>query len=433
MGRMLFRHCIAPLTISLLLTACTTHRQDTPSLSGPSGLGTSLVLSVSPDVLVQDGISQSLVQVQAYDSNGQPLRDKSMRVEIQADRAPTDFGRLSARNVVTDSNGRASVTYTAPAPILGVTSTVDVQIAVTPSESDFGNATTRYVTIHLMPSGVSGAPSPLTPTMKVDPATPTVGNPATFSATASGTGTSAQVGTFVWDFGNGDTPVGQSIQHTFAQAGSYLVTLFVIDTVGRVSSVTNTVTVTAGTLPTADIVVSPVPPVAVGQTLNFTASGSTAEPGHRLVDFSWNFGDGTIGTGVLVQHAYQAVGTYKVTLKVTDDVGRKSPLKTADVQVTTTGGAGTGITQANFTISPANPSGPTGSDVLVFFDGSGSVASAGGSILSYVWTFDTGAPATGQQTSRTFKAPGTYNVTLSVTDSQGKSDSKTRPFTVAGT
>src|SRR3954465_9506156 len=115
MGRTHFsRRILAPVAAALLLSACTTHKQETPSLTGPSALGTSLVITLSPDVLAQDGSSQSLVQIQAYDSNGPPLGNKALRVAVAVDGFVTDFGRLSAKNLVTDTNGRASVTYTAP-------------------------------------------------------------------------------------------------------------------------------------------------------------------------------------------------------------------------------------------------------------------------------------------------------------------------------
>ena len=66
----------------VLLNGCTLKKQETPSLTGPSTLGTSVQMSASPDTLQLDGASQSNVTIQASDSNGQPKRNMSMRAEI---------------------------------------------------------------------------------------------------------------------------------------------------------------------------------------------------------------------------------------------------------------------------------------------------------------------------------------------------------------
>ena len=42
-------------------------------------LGTAITIAVSPDVVTQDGASQSLIQITARDNNGQPLRNLSLR------------------------------------------------------------------------------------------------------------------------------------------------------------------------------------------------------------------------------------------------------------------------------------------------------------------------------------------------------------------
>ncbi|MBW2257119.1 MAG: PKD domain-containing protein, partial [Deltaproteobacteria bacterium] len=53
--------------------------------------------------------------------------------------------------------------------------------------------------------------------------------------------------------------------------------------------------------------------------MSFDGSGSSDNDG-TLVDYSWDFGDGNIGTGVSPSHTYAAGGTYTVTLTVTDDL-----------------------------------------------------------------------------------------------------------------
>jgi LysM repeat protein len=59
---------------------------------------------------------------------------------------------------------------------------------------------------------------------------------------------------------------------------------------------------------------------SVGETLNFSGAGSSDDDG-RIVSYTWDFGDGTTGSGVNVTHKYSAAGSYKVTLEVTDNGG----------------------------------------------------------------------------------------------------------------
>src|ERR1051326_6941950 len=106
----------ASVGLALALSACTVHKTEVPALSGPSGLGNNISITVSPDVLTQDGVSQSLVTITALDSNGQPKPSVRLRADIAVAGSITDFGRLSAKSLVTDSTGKATVTFTAPPP-----------------------------------------------------------------------------------------------------------------------------------------------------------------------------------------------------------------------------------------------------------------------------------------------------------------------------
>ena len=56
----------------------------------------------------------------------------------------------------------------------------------------------------------------------------------------------------------------------------------------------------------------------VGDLLTFNGTGSSDPDGDAIVSYSWNFGDGTTDTGAVVSHSYSSVGTFTVTLTVSD-------------------------------------------------------------------------------------------------------------------
>lgn len=421
-----FRTITAAVALAAL-SACTVHKQaEAPALTGPSETGTSMTLSVTPDILTQDGASQAVVIATAYGPTGQPLRGVPLRAEIIVGGASVDFGTLSARNVVTDANGRATLTYTAPpAPVFDVDTGTTVDIAVTPVGGDFANSMSRSATIRLVPPGVIGpGVSPLRPDFTVP--TATVGNSTVFQATvvdAAGADATSQVVAYAWTFGDGGSASGRTVTHTYASPGSFPVSLTITDTLGRTQRTSHTVSTGQGQIPTATFVTSPSSPV-IDQTINFNASGSTPEPGHTIRDYAWTFGDGSSGGGAIVQHSYHDVGTYTVTLQVTDDAGRKSALASQQITV------GTGNPTASFTFNPSAPR----SGELVTFDASSSQAAPGRSIVSYSWAFGNGGSGTGQTVTSTFTAvggvPTTFNVLLTVTDSAGKTSSVTKPITI---
>jgi len=51
-----------------------------------------------------------------------------------------------------------------------------------------------------------------------------------------------------------------------------------------------------------------------------TFSGiKSRDPDGEIIRYEWDFGDGNIGKGVIVDHAYEKRGDYVVQLKVIDD------------------------------------------------------------------------------------------------------------------
>lgn len=146
--------------------------------------------------------------------------------------------------------------------------------------------------------------------------------------------------------------------------------------------------------------------VTVNQLVTFDGSASTDSDG-TISSYSWSNGL----TGAKPTFTYSAVGTYIVTLTVTDNLGATS---TDDVIIDVKAAAANQMPTARIVVPATATVGQA-----VVFDGSTS-SDPDGTIASYQWTVS-GAVGTlsGVKPSYTFAAPGTYIVSLVVTDNLG--------------
>jgi len=149
------------------------------------------------------------------------------------------------------------------------------------------------------------------------PSTPVVGETITFDATGS-TPNGGVILQYQWNFGDGITGWGVILDYSYATLGTYNVTLTVTDSESLTDSKTRTVTVY--TAPVASFTHTPNIP-KIGETVTFNASSSYSPEGSTIVSFTWDFGDGVNGTGMIKTHTYTYSGTYVVTLTVKDVVG----------------------------------------------------------------------------------------------------------------
>ena len=312
---------LAVLAFASALGACTVKNTEPPPLAGPSEMSLSLTMTANPDVLSLDGASQSQIVIEARDANGQLAANIPMRVEILADGTVTDFGAVSARTLVTGSNGRATFTYTAPSFVAGTIP--NLSLSVTPTGTDAASHLRRVVTIRLVPPGVIGV-SP-TANFTFTPEAPVAFSNVIFDGASSVAGIGAVIASYQWDFGDGTTTTTSSAAttHQYRAVGNYRVTLTVTDSNGlSATSAAQLVPVSAGDPPTASFVYSPTSPVP-GSPVFFNASASVAGTGHRIVSYRWNWGDGKpSSTGVTRSHTFDAAGSYVVVLIVTDEVGQ---------------------------------------------------------------------------------------------------------------
>lgn len=149
-------------------------------------------------------------------------------------------------------------------------------------------------------------------------------------------------------------------------------------------------------------------------TVQFDGSGSR-DPDGKIIEYLWDFGDGSTGSGAQVSHTYTQAGLYPVILTVKDDRG-STAVATVIIKV------GNPPPKALFTATATNGFAP----LTVQFDASASSDPA--SLLSpqrivrHEWDFGDGTSAVGQQVSHTYARAGVYTVTLRVFDEDGASD-----------
>lgn len=176
--------------------------------------------------------------------------------------------------------------------------------------------------------------------------------------------------------------------------------------------------------PVPDFTYSPDSPLPLVDIV-FDASG-TQDEGRSCgstCKYEWEFGDGERASGIFVKHQYKRLGTYQLRLTVTDPRGASAILARA----ITIGEAE--APTASFTISPTTP--VTGQ--TIFFNAEASRAAAGRRLVSYNWDFGSGRTGTGVTTSKGYDSPGTYTVTLTVTDDAGETAVASNTVTVGTT
>jgi len=224
---------------ALTVASCTVSKTPTPSLTGPSELSLSLAVTATPDLITANGSEKSTIRVMARDANGQPQRDVELRVDtVTPSDVIVEVGQLSQRSIKTDSNGEASVTFTAPvAAVAGIDNTPPVVVRLLPVSTNAGSQIARYVTIRLIPPSIILVPGAPVPDFSFLPTAPAVNELVIFNASASSDPDG--IASYTWDWGDSDPAVTKTTpgeNHDYAAAGTYTVTLTVQDNTGQKSS-----------------------------------------------------------------------------------------------------------------------------------------------------------------------------------------------------
>jgi PKD repeat protein len=321
------RRAIVWWAVSALLglaAGCAVESVSTPAPTGPSEFSTSLGISVTPDMIRQDGSSTATIALHARGAEGLPVVGLTVRLDVLVGSTVVDFGTLSNRTVSTGTDGRATTVYQSPsAPPPSVQDDTTVTIRATMIGANYQNSLPRTAELRLVRPGVilppNGAP---VPSFFISPSTGREDEPLLFDASASRD--DGQIVNYTWAFGDGESGSGRTRSHTYELAGTYLVTLTVTDDRGQSASTAPTpITVIAAANPVAAFTFSPTNPT-VGRSIVFNAATSTVPTGRTLVGYDWEFGDGHQASGPAPTHAFTTAGTFTVVLTVTDNTGRKS-------------------------------------------------------------------------------------------------------------
>jgi serine protease len=206
-----------------------------------------------------------------------------------------------------------------------------------------------------------------------------------------------------WNFGDGARSTAQNPTHVYATAGTYTVTLKVIDDDDALSDTSSKSVRVPNAAPTAGFTFS-----TTVLTTDFTDASSDSDG--SIVRWSWNFGDNAISSEQNPSHTYAGAGDYMVTLTVKDNDG-KTDTTSQSVIIQATAGfvfSTTGLT-ADFSDTSTVRYAP---------------------IVNWAWRFGDNASSSEQNPSHTYADAGDYTVKLEVTDSGGRIYSTSQTVTV---
>jgi PKD repeat protein len=219
-------------------------------------------------------------------------------------------------------------------------SSIDPDGSIVTYAWDFGDGTTgsgpivthTYATanpyiVTLTVSDDSGASASLSQTLDPDPnfRPNAYGSVSCDASTCSFDGSSSwdydgTIVSYLWEFGDGTSASGAIVSHTYGAPGIYLATLTVTDNEGATGSQVRGAV--ASSRPVASFTF-----MCSNLVCGLDGSASSDVDG-TVVSYEWAFGDGTYGSGPIVNHTYEVPGTYNVLLIVRDNGGLSNERRT---------------------------------------------------------------------------------------------------------
>jgi PKD repeat protein len=239
------------------------------------------------------------------------------------------------------------------------------------------------------------------------PVTPTIGEQVTFTGTATGT----LPITYSWKLDVGSWQSGQVVTHTYDVPGVYTVVLTATNCATATAVITHEVTVLPPPCdPVHDVAFTwePVTPT-IGEQITFTGTATGTLP----ITYSWKLDVGSWKEGEVVTYTYDVPGVYTVVLTATN-CGTATATVTHTLTVLPP--PCDPVHDVDFTWTPVTPT--IGEPVTFTGTATGTLP------VSYTWSFGDGSPpgagGTGREITHTYTLPGTYTVTLTVTNPCGQ-------------
>lgn len=225
-----------------------------------------------------------------------------------------------------------------------------------------------------------------------------------FQNLSTGSGLSYQ-----WDLGNGNNSVSENPSASYINPGTYTITLTVTGPGGTDTEI-KTDYITVFTPPTPNI--SPSQNIGCYPfSVDFT---DLSTPGDSpIATWSWDFGDGGTSTDQNPSHLYTTPGTFDITLLLTDENGCASNMSFNDLIE-----SNNNTPTAEFTADPLVSCLPP---VDVAFT---NTSFGGTGNLTYTWDFGDGNSSTFPSPTHIYISPDEYNISLTVTDELGCSDTQ---------
>ncbi|MBT8351024.1 MAG: PKD domain-containing protein, partial [Deltaproteobacteria bacterium] len=221
------------------------------------------------------------------------------------------------------------------------------------------------------------------------------------------------VNRFFWDFGDGNVGGGPTPTHVYTRAGTYKVTLTI--TGDRMADCNNTdddeMVMVIQEAPVASFTC---PALAqMGKPTVFDAHQSTVQNGN-ILQWNWDFGDGTFGKGEKVEHIYTKHGYYVVKLTVSADSKADCNITSKQKPININAPPVAKATSEGFEKQGKNEI-VVGVNQMVTFNGAES-HDPDGVIASYDWDFGDGSKGSGVLARHQYKKGGRYEVVLHIND-----------------